>query len=281
MARHGVAQLGTACYGTARHSVAQLSTARHGTSRDGTARCSVARLGTAWRGAAWHSTTLHSVAWHSTAQLSSAQRGTAQRGAAWHGSAQHVAGQHRFVQEPAGRDRLPPPAPRHGRSLRVLSRRAPASPGDTGVTATVAGPCRQPPSPSQAPHPTAAGRGLWQRWGSTRARRPDPAPVPPPPPRQSPRFPPRSHHLSASFLCDYRHCMVISAKLICTTTVNWLQQLINVLEIWHWKKKKKKFVIRGKKGGAGGSWGEPAPICTHLHPPAAPAQALPQSFPPP
>lgn len=43
--------------------------------------------------------------------------------------------------------------------------------------------------------------------------------------------------LSASFLCDYRHCMVISAKLICTTTVNWLQQLINVLEIWHWKKK--------------------------------------------
>lgn len=54
--------------------------------------------------------------------------------------------------------------------------------------------------------------------------------------------------LSASFLCDYRHCMVISAKLICTTTVNWLQQLINVLEIWHWKKKvchqKKK---KGKK----------------------------------
>ena len=50
--------------------------------------------------------------------------------------------------------------------------------------------------------------------------------------------------LSASFLCDYRHCMVISAKLICTTTVNWLQQLINVLEIWHWKKK----VCHQKKG---------------------------------
>lgn len=52
-------------------------------------------------------------------------------------------------------------------------------------------------------------------------------------------FLPPSLSLSLSkFLCDYKHCMVISAKLICTTTVNWLQQLINVLEIWHQNKKK-------------------------------------------
>lgn len=50
----------------------------------------------------------------------------------------------------------------------------------------------------------------------------------------------------SKFLCDYKHCMVISAKLICTTTVNWLQQLINVLEIWHQNKKKSFFFIKQK-----------------------------------
>lgn len=94
MARHGIAQDGTARFGTGQYSMAW-----HGTCCPDAERLSLARLSTTWHGAVAHSTAWPrwarlSMAWHSLARLSTAQDGRAENGTAQRGMAQRSSAQH-------------------------------------------------------------------------------------------------------------------------------------------------------------------------------------------
>lgn len=125
--------------------MAQRGTARNNAAWHGSARLSTARHGSGWHSTAWHGMAQLGTARHGTAQLvmawhSTAQHGTARLSMARHSSAQLVAGQQPRGCPHTSKDRdqeqvsICPCTPTSQPDPRAPSHRAPASPGDTGVT---------------------------------------------------------------------------------------------------------------------------------------------------